>query len=74
MLQVKVWRDCLPGHSGWIIKRFWLWQSEAARSLRNLNRLTESPIEQVEFKDARFREKVEKFRDLFQITAQKNVL
>jgi phosphotransferase family enzyme len=42
---------------------------EAARSLRNLNRLTESPIEQVESKDSRFLEKAEKFRDLFQTTS-----
>ena len=43
---------------------------EAARSLRNLNRLTESPIEQAESKDFRFLEKVEKFRGLFQITGK----
>lgn len=43
---------------------------EAARSLRNLNRLTESPIEQSKSKDARFLEKVEKFKDLFQITLE----
>lgn len=43
---------------------------EAARSLRNLNRLTERPIEQVESKASRFVEKAEKFRDLFQITRE----
>ncbi len=43
---------------------------EAAHSLRDLNRLTESPIEDLESKDARFLEKAEKFRDLFQITGE----
>src|SRR6266508_465089 len=43
---------------------------EAARSLRNLNRLTERPIEQVESRDSRFLEKAEKFKDLFQITGE----
>jgi len=43
---------------------------EAARSLRNLNRLTESPIEQDETRDTRFLEKAEKFKHLFQITGE----
>lgn len=43
---------------------------EAARSLRDLNRLTERPIQQAESKDLRFLEKVEKFIDLFQITRE----
>src|SRR6266540_4632073 len=43
---------------------------EAARSLRDLNRLTERPIQQAESKDSRFLEKVEKFIDLFQITRE----
>jgi hypothetical protein len=43
---------------------------EAARSLRNLNRLTESPIQQSESKDSRFLEKAEKFKGLFRITAE----
>ena len=43
---------------------------EAARSLRNLNRLTESPIEQVGSKDTRFPEIAEKFKDLFQISSE----
>jgi hypothetical protein len=43
---------------------------EAAQSLRNLNRLTERPIEQVESRDSRFLEKAEKFKDLFQITGE----
>jgi hypothetical protein len=43
---------------------------EAARSLRDLNRLTERPIGQAESKDSRFLEKVEKFIDLFQITRE----
>lgn len=43
---------------------------EAAHSLRDLNRLTEGPIENVESKDVRFQEKAEKFRELFQITGE----
>jgi Phosphotransferase enzyme family. len=43
---------------------------EAAHALRDLNRLTEIPIEDVESKDARFHEKAEKFRELFQITGE----
>jgi hypothetical protein len=43
---------------------------EAARALRNLNRLTESPFDQVESKDSRFLEKAEKFKDLFQISSE----
>src|SRR6266508_6435077 len=43
---------------------------EAARSLRDLNRLTERPIQQAESKDSRFLEKVEKFIDLFKITRE----
>jgi len=43
---------------------------EAARSLRNLNRLTERPIGQFGSIESRFVEKAEKFRDLFQITGE----
>ena len=43
---------------------------EAARSLRNLNRLTESPIESAELQGSRFSEKAERFKDLFQITGE----
>lgn len=43
---------------------------EAARSLRNLNRLTESPIEPIGSKDTRFLEIAEKFTDLFQISGE----
>jgi phosphotransferase family enzyme len=43
---------------------------EAARSLRNLNRFTESPIEQVESKDTRFPDIAQKFKELFQIGAE----
>jgi phosphotransferase family enzyme len=43
---------------------------EAAHSLRDLNRQTESPIEQVGIKDSRFLEKAQKFRDLFQVTSK----
>lgn len=43
---------------------------EAAHSLRDLNRRTETPIEPVDPKDSRFLEKAEKFRDLFQITGE----
>ncbi|HKG52846.1 MAG TPA: aminoglycoside phosphotransferase family protein [Anaerolineales bacterium] len=43
---------------------------EAAHSLRNLNRLTERPIEKVESKTLRFLEKAEKFRDLFKISGE----
>ena len=41
---------------------------DAARSLRNLNRLTERPFEPFGSRETQFIEKVEKFRDLFQIT------
>jgi len=43
---------------------------EAARSLRNLNRLSERPISQMEAGESRFVEKAEKFRDLFQISSE----
>lgn len=43
---------------------------DAARSLRNLNRLTARPIEKSESKDVWFPEKVEKFRGLFRITSE----
>src|ERR1043165_6051609 len=43
---------------------------DAAHSLRNLNRLTERPREENESKDSSFLEKVEKFKDLFQITPE----
>jgi hypothetical protein len=43
---------------------------DAARSLRNLNRLTESPIEQDGSNDTRFLEIAEKFKDLFQISGE----
>jgi len=43
---------------------------EAARSLRDLNRLTESPIEQAESKDTRFPEIADKFKHLFQISRE----
>jgi hypothetical protein len=48
-------------------KRVLALAKEAGRSLRDLNRLTERPIEQVESRESRFVEKAEKFRDLFQI-------
>ena len=38
--------------------------------MRNLNRLTESPIEQLGSKDTRFAEIAEKFKDLFQISGE----
>jgi hypothetical protein len=48
---------------------------EAARSLRNLNRLTERSMDPTESSDSRFLEKAEKFKDLFQITrAEEHVL
>jgi phosphotransferase family enzyme len=43
---------------------------EAAYSLRNLNRLTERPIEKNESRDSHLPEKTEKFKDLFQITPE----
>lgn len=43
---------------------------EAARTLRNLNRLTETPIEEHDAIDSQFPEKVEKFRSLFALTRQ----
>jgi hypothetical protein len=43
---------------------------EVAHSLRNLNRLTESPIEQAGPKDIRLPEIAAKFRDLFQISSE----
>lgn len=43
---------------------------EAARSLRNLNRLTESPIEQLDSRDSHFFEKVDKFKELFQVIGE----
>lgn len=45
---------------------------ESARSLRNLNHLTESPIERGEFPNSHFSEKAEKFRELFQITTEED--
>jgi len=45
---------------------------EAARSLRNLNRLTESPIESAERQGSRFSEKAERFKDLFHITGEED--
>jgi phosphotransferase family enzyme len=43
---------------------------EAARSLRDLNRRTESPIEQAESRDMRFLEKAQKFSELFQVSGE----
>ena len=42
--------------------------NEAARTLRHLNRLTETPIKRGESVEHHFSEKADKFRDLFQIT------
>jgi hypothetical protein len=43
---------------------------EAARSLRTLNRLTESPIEKAEFNDTHFLGIADHFRNLFQISGE----
>lgn len=45
---------------------------EAARCLRHLNRLTETPIERSESRDSHFPEKVKKFRELFQMTPEED--
>ena len=43
---------------------------EVARALRNLNRLTESPIEPAAFQGSRFLEKAEQFKELFHIKGE----
>ena len=45
---------------------------EAASTLRDLNRLTERPIERDESLDSHFPEKADKFRELFQLTHQED--
>jgi phosphotransferase family enzyme len=45
---------------------------EAARTLRDLNRLTERPIERDESLDSCFPKKADKFRELFQLTYQED--
>lgn len=45
---------------------------EAARALRHLNRLTERPIRRGETPDSRFRERADKFRELFPLTQQED--
>jgi len=47
---------------------------KAARALRHLNRLTESPIERGESLDSHFPQKVDKFRELFRITPEEDQL
>ncbi len=43
---------------------------DAAYSLRNLNRLTERPVEENESRDSRLTEKIAKFKELFQVTRE----
>ncbi|HMB23848.1 MAG TPA: aminoglycoside phosphotransferase family protein [Anaerolineales bacterium] len=43
---------------------------EAARALRGLNRLTETPIVDRDVRDSHFQEKADKFRELFPLTPQ----
>ncbi|HSA99604.1 MAG TPA: aminoglycoside phosphotransferase family protein [Anaerolineales bacterium] len=50
----------------------WALAREAARSLRDLNRLTERPIEHAESLDSHFLEKADRFRTLFQLTRQED--
>ncbi|MGB8983919.1 MAG: aminoglycoside phosphotransferase family protein, partial [Anaerolineales bacterium] len=45
---------------------------EAARTLRGLNRLTETPIQNGESLESHFAEKADKFRDLFQLTSEED--
>ena len=61
----------LPARSFWRNTRKVLGLGrDAAHSLRNLNRLTERPREENEAQNARWLEKVEKFKDLFQLTPE----
>lgn len=71
----------VPGESLTRLSRKSFWEDnakvavlakEAARTLRELNRLTESPMEHDRSAHAVFETKVEKFRELFKLTAEED--
>lgn len=63
----------LPRKSFWVdSKQVSALASEAARTLRHLNQLTETPIEQNEIVHFDFHPKADKFKELFQLSAEED--